>query len=80
MCCSDRRDRVPASAYDPACAMTPAAGRQEGSPDREVLAGSVERVTFHKPENGFCVLRTRARGHRELVAVVGHAATVAAGE
>ena len=55
-------------------------GRQEGSPDREVLAGPVERVTFHNPENGFCVLRTRARGHRELVTVVGHAATVSPGE
>src|SRR6266851_471404 len=28
----------------------------------EVLAGSVERVVFHNPENGFCVLRVRARG------------------
>ena len=60
--------------------MKPGAGRQAGSPDREVVAGSVERVTFHNEENGFCVLRTRARGHRELVTVVGHAATVAAGE
>ena len=60
--------------------MKPGAGRQEGSPDREVLAGPVERVTFHNPENGFCVLRTRARGHRELVTVVGHAATVSPGE
>ncbi len=60
--------------------MKPAAVRQAGSPDREVLAGLVERVTFHNPENGFCVLRTRARGHRELVTVVGHAAMVAPGE
>ena len=50
------------------------------SSDGEVLAGSVERVTFHNPENGFCVLRTRARGHRDLVTVVGHAAMVAPGE
>ncbi len=60
--------------------MRPAAGRQEGSPDREVLAGPVERVTFHNPENGFCVLRVKARGHRDLVTVVGHAAAVSAGE
>ena len=60
--------------------MKPGAGRQQGSPDREVLAGPVERVTFHNPENGFCVLGTRARGHRELVTVVGHAATVSPGE
>jgi len=25
---------------------------------QEVLAGLVERVTFHNEENGFCVLRT----------------------
>lgn len=48
--------------------------------DSEVLAGLVERVTFHNAENGFCVLRIKARGHRELITVVGHAATIAAGE
>jgi len=46
----------------------------------EVLAGLVERVTYHNAENGFCVLRIKARGHRDLVTVVGHAATIAAGE
>jgi hypothetical protein len=51
----------------------------ESSP-QEVLAGLVERVTFHNAENGFCVLRAKARGHRDLVTVVGHAATIAAGE
>jgi exodeoxyribonuclease V alpha subunit len=40
----------------------------------------VERVTFHNGENGFCVLRAKARGHRDLVTVVGHAATISAGE
>jgi exodeoxyribonuclease V alpha subunit len=47
---------------------------------QEVLAGLVERVTFHNDENGFCVLRARARGHRDLVTVIGHAATISAGE
>ena len=46
----------------------------------EVLAGLVDRVTFHNPETGFCVLRTKARGHRDLVTVIGHAATISAGE
>ena len=46
----------------------------------EVLAGSMERVTFHNPGNGFCVLRIKARGHRDLVTVVGHAAEISAGE
>jgi len=45
-----------------------------------VLAGLVERVTFHNEDNGFCVLRVKARGHRELLTVVGHAATISAGE
>jgi exodeoxyribonuclease V alpha subunit len=44
---------------------------------QEVLAGLVERVTYHNAENGFCVLRAKARGHREVVTVVGHAATIA---
>ena len=35
--------------------------------DREVLAGLVERVTYQNAENGFCVVRVRVRGHRELV-------------
>ena len=47
---------------------------------QEVLAGLVERVTFHNSENGFCVLRAKTRGHRDVVTVVGHAATIAAGE
>src|SRR5678815_3717254 len=45
-----------------------------------VLAGLVERVTFQNAENGFCVLRAKARGHRDLVTVVGHVATISAGE
>jgi hypothetical protein len=47
---------------------------------QEVLAGLVERVTYHNSENGFCVLRAKVRGHRDVVTVVGHAATIAAGE
>ncbi len=41
------------------------------SKDREPLSGLVERVTFHSPETGFCVLRVKVRGHRELVTVLG---------
>jgi exodeoxyribonuclease V alpha subunit len=37
-------------------------------------------VTFQNKENGFCVLRTRARGHHDLVTVVGQAAAISAGE
>ncbi|MGR3633393.1 MAG: SF1B family DNA helicase RecD2 [Limimaricola soesokkakensis] len=54
---------------------------EEGDPTTsEVLAGLVERVTFHSVESGFCVLRLKARGHRDLVTAIGHAATISAGE
>jgi exodeoxyribonuclease V alpha subunit len=53
---------------------------QHESLTQEVLAGLVERVTYHNAENGFCVVRARARGHRDVVTVVGHAAAIAAGE
>jgi Holliday junction resolvasome RuvABC DNA-binding subunit len=46
----------------------------------ETLVGLVERVTFHNPDNGFCVLRVKARGQRDLVSVVGHAPVISAGE
>ena len=49
-------------------------------PESEVLAGIVERVTFHNADNGFAVLRVKARGHRDLVTIVGHAAAISAGE
>jgi hypothetical protein len=47
---------------------------------QEVLAGLVERVAFHNSANGFCVLRAKARGHRDLVTMVGHAVIISAGE
>ncbi|GAB0119802.1 ATP-dependent RecD-like DNA helicase [Acidisoma sp. 7E03] len=40
----------------------------------------MERVTFHNADNGFCVLRVKARGHRDLITVLGHAASISAGE
>ncbi len=48
--------------------------------DHEVLTGLVERITYQNAENGFCVLRVKARGQRELVTLVGHAAVISAGE
>jgi exodeoxyribonuclease V alpha subunit len=44
------------------------------------LEGTVERVTFFNPENGFTVLRLRVRGKRDLVAVVGTLPAVQPGE
>lgn len=44
------------------------------------LHGYIERVTFRNEDTGFSVLRIRARGHRELVALVGTIPEVNAGE
>ncbi len=47
---------------------------------KEPLHGLVERITFHSPDTGFCVLQVKLRGRRELATVVGHAAAVNPGE
>ena len=46
----------------------------------EALVGTVERVTFHNAETGFAVLKVKARGKRDLITVIGHAAAISAGE
>ncbi len=46
----------------------------------ETLAGLVERVTFFNEENGFTVLKVKARGQREPVTVVGSLASINPGE
>ena len=40
----------------------------------------MERVTYYNAETGFCVLRIKARGQRDLVTVVGYVASIGAGE
>ena len=46
----------------------------------ESLEGLVELVTFHSEETGFCVLKVKARGFRENVAVVGKVPRINVGE
>ena len=46
----------------------------------ERMHGSVERVTFHSEASGFCVLRIKVRGQRDLITVTGSAASVTPGE
>jgi exodeoxyribonuclease V alpha subunit len=46
----------------------------------ESLCGLLERVTFFNEENGFAVLKVRAKGHREEVTVVGSLAAANPGE
>lgn len=58
-----RIDAASAETIDPIIDMK----QQPESSTQEVLAGLVERVTYHNAENGFCVLRAKARGHRDIV-------------
>ncbi len=59
---------------------TSSAAAAAARPTAEALSGLVERVTFHNAETGFCVLRVKVRGQRDLATVVGHAALVSAGD
>src|SRR5687767_4674238 len=49
-------------------------------PAVESLSGLIERVTFFNEENGFAVVKVKARGQRDFVTVVGALPSVSAGE
>jgi exodeoxyribonuclease V alpha subunit len=49
-------------------------------PAAETLSGLIERVVFHNPETGFCVLKVKLAGQREPATVVGESAHAAPGE
>lgn len=38
----------------------------------EQLSGTLERVTFHNEDNGFCILKIAVKGQKEPVTVLGH--------
>lgn len=50
------------------------------APGEEMISGLVGNIVYHNPENGFCVLRLNARGHRDLVTLVGNCPAVSSGE
>lgn len=56
------------------------ANTEEHRQPLERMHGSVERVTFHSEASGFCVLRIKVRGQRDLITVTGSAASVTPGE
>ena len=56
-------------------------GTEQNTPGNpEALRGQVEGITFHNEENGYCVLRLKVRDSRELITLVGHVASITAGE
>ena len=51
-----------------------------GQAAQEPVTGTIERVVFHNPENGFCVLSASITGRQGFATLVGRAAAVNAGE
>jgi len=49
-------------------------------PFAESLSGLIERVSFRNEDAGFAVLKVKAKGHRDLVSVVGSLPSVSPGE
>lgn len=47
---------------------------------QDKLSGSVERITFHSKESGFCVLKVKARGHKDLITLTSNTAHISPGE
>jgi len=61
--------------------------RGDSKPDSTVdvpadlaISGIVDRVTYHKPETGFAVLKVKVKGRKDLATVLGRLASVAPGE
>ncbi|MCZ6902133.1 MAG: hypothetical protein O7C59_06750 [Rickettsia endosymbiont of Ixodes persulcatus] len=46
----------------------------------EYISGIIERITYHNPDNGFCVLRIKVKGHRDLITVTGNVPSALVGE
>lgn len=48
--------------------------------NKEEILGSVERITYHNVDNGFCVLRIKVKDHKDLVTVTGKIPNIVVGE
>lgn len=48
------------------------AGRASHAENASRLTGAVERITYQNAENGFSVIKCRAKGYSDLVTVVGN--------
>ncbi len=68
----------PASVYKSSAAKNNSS--DTGSAESERLNGSVERITFHSEESGFCVVKVKVQGRKDLVTVTGSAAAITTGE
>jgi exodeoxyribonuclease V alpha subunit len=46
----------------------------------DTLTGIIERITFHNPETGYCVVRIQAKGYKGRVTLIGTALNLHTGE
>jgi exodeoxyribonuclease V alpha subunit len=54
--------------------------KSQNAPFAESLSGLIERVTFFNEENGWAMLKVKAKGHRDQVPILGSLPSVSAGE
>jgi exodeoxyribonuclease V alpha subunit len=47
---------------------------------KEKISGHIERITFHNEDNGFCILKAKVTGFKDLITIVGNAANICIGE
>lgn len=48
--------------------------------NQEDISGIIERITYHNPENGFCVLRIKVKNYQDLVTITGNIPNITPGE
>src|ERR1035437_7408874 len=53
--------------------------KPQNAPFADSLSGLIERVTFFNEENGWAVLKVKAKGHRDQVTVLGSLPSVGGG-
>ena len=53
---------------------------EDKTEEKIFISGTIERITYHNQDNGFCVLRVKAKGFRDLVTVVGSVSILSGGE
>ena len=46
----------------------------------DTLTGTIERITYHNVDNGFCVLQIKHKTKQDLITVTGNAISIHAGE
>lgn len=46
----------------------------------ESIAGEIERITYFNESNGFCVLKVKAKGQRDLITITANLPSIHAGE